>query len=257
MLGEAKPAAFHSAMALGILRAVTAVMLILASPSARADPQQLRFSQEIWAGADTASHVWLVYTGATIAPYGGIFTDGLRLRAAAGYGEYSYSGERDAQLRSFAARTVFTDVLVGYLKRLGPLTAKAFVGATAIEHDISPNDPENPVSGLAYGPKAVGELWLNMGANAWSSVDANWTSAHQTYAGRVRTGYRILEGVSLGAEARVDGNALDKDMRGGLFVRYEWVGGEVSLAGGVAGRFLENATDMTDPYVTLNWLMQY
>ncbi len=59
------------------------------------------------------------------------------------------------------------------------------------------------------------------------------------------------------SEARVDGNELDKDARGGLFVRYDWKGGEVSLAGGVSGRFFENASDMTDPYATLNWLMQY
>jgi Cellulose biosynthesis protein BcsS len=257
MLGEAKPAAFHSVMAPGLLRAVMAFVAILASPSAHADPLQPDFSQEVWAGADVASHVWLTYTGVTVAPYGGIFADGLRIRTAAGYGEYRYSGERDAQPRSFAAQTVFTDVLVGYLKRLGPLTAKAFVGAAAIEHDIKPNDPENPVRGLAYGPKAVGELWLNMGQSAWSSLDLSWTSAHQTYAGRVRTGYHVLQGVSLGVEARVDGNELDKDTRGGLFVRYDWTGGEVSLAGGVAGRFLENATDVTDPYATFNWLMQY
>jgi Cellulose biosynthesis protein BcsS len=143
------------------------------------------------------------------------------------------------------------------LKRLGPLTAKAFIGASAIEHDVRPLDPENPVQGVAYGPKAVVEPWLNMGSAAWSSLDVNWTSAHQTYAGRARAGYRLFDDVSVGAEARIDGNELDKDARGGLFVRYAWTGGEVSLAGGVSGRFLEDARDMTDPYATLTWLVQY
>ncbi len=113
------------------------------------------------------------------------------------------------------------------------------------------------MQGRAYGPKAVVELWLNMGASAWSSLDVSWTSAHETYAGRLRTGYRLFDDVTLGAEARVDGNALDKDARGGLFLRYAWHGGEVSLAGGVAGRFFEDAHDMTDPYATANWLVQY
>jgi hypothetical protein len=31
----------------------------------------------------------------------------------------------------------------------------------------------------------------------------------------------------------------------------------VSAAVGVSGRSLENARDMTDPYATLTWLMQY
>jgi hypothetical protein len=103
----------------------------------------------------------------------------------------------------------------------------------------------------------VVELWLNMGSSAWGSLDANWTSAHQTYAGRLRTGYRVFEDVSLGAEALINGNAQDRDMRGGLFVRHAWDGGEVSLAGGIAGRFFEDAQDMTDPYATMTWLVQY
>ncbi len=256
MLGEATTAALRSAKARQGLGAAMAVLL-LGSPCALADPDSAQLLHEVWAGADVSSHAWLLYTGATIAPCGGMFDDGVRFRAATGYGGYTYTGERFAQLRSYTAKTAFADVLIGYLKRLGPLTAKAFVGASAIEHDIRPDDPQNPVNGLEYGPKVVTELWLNMGSAAWSSLDLSWTSAHQTYAGRVRSGYRLLDNVSFGAEGAVNGNALDKDARGGLFLRYEWTGGEVSLAGGVAGRFFEDASDMTDPYATMNWLMQY
>ena len=105
--------------------------------------------------------------------------------------------------------------------------------------------------------RPVVKLWLNMGEGAWSSLDASWTSAHETYADRVRTGYRLFDDVSVGLEARVNGNALEKDARGGLFVRYAWHGGEISLAGGLAGRLYEDAQDMCDPYVTFCWLMQY
>ncbi len=251
MLGEAT-----AALRLGPALAAGALVLLSFSP-AQADPKRDPGWRELWVGADASSHVWLVYSGATIAPFGTIFSDGVRFRMATGYGGYSYTGNRFGHAVSFKANTAFADVLVGYLERLGPLTAKAFVGAAAIEHDVRPFDPENPVQGMAYGPKAVVELWLNMGASAWSSLDANWTSAHQTYAGRLRTGYRLFDDVSFGAEASVNGNALDKDTRGGLFLRYAWDGGEVSLAGGVSGRFIEDAHDMTDPYATLTWLTQY
>ena len=186
-----------------------------------------------------------------------MFSDGVRLRAATGFGQYSYVGERNGREQSFSAQTGFADALVGYLERLGPLTAKAFVGISAIEHDVRPNDPQNPVQGRAYGPTGVVELWLNMGDRAWSSLDASWTSAHETYAGPLRTGYRLFDDVSFGLEVRVNGNALDKDARGGAFVRYAWHGGEVSLAGGLAGRFFDDANDMHDPYAMLCWLMQY
>jgi len=118
----------------------------------------------------------------------------------------------------------------GFLEHFGPLTAEAFVGIAAIEHDVQ-------LQGRAYAPKCVAEFWLNVGESAWSSLDATWTSARETYAGRLRSGYRLFNNVSVGVEARVDGNELDKEARGDMFVRYAWHGGEVSVAGGIGGRF--------------------
>ncbi|HEY8246576.1 MAG TPA: cellulose biosynthesis protein BcsS [Hyphomicrobium sp.] len=131
---------------------------------------------------------------------------------------------------SFNADTALAEASVGYLKRLGPLTAKAFVGAAAIEHDIEPVDPEKPVQSQELGPKLVAELWLNMGASAWSSADLSWTSAHQTSAARLRTAYRVYGDVSLGLEAGLNANRQGEDARAGLFGRYAWDGGKLSLA---------------------------
>ena len=235
-----------------------AVMSSLFLPAvATADPATPPGWREIWSGADVSGHVWLLYSGATVAPHSNIFEDGLRLRVAGGYGGYTYVGERRAQLVSFTAETAFAEALVGYLKRFGPLTAKAFVGVAAIEHDIAPFDPENPVQGQAFGPKLAAEFWLNMGASAWSSVDLSWTSAHQTSAARMRTGYRVYGDISLGLEAGLNANDLGEDARVGLFGRYAWNGGEFSLAGGFAGRFLEEAQSLQDPYATVNVLTQF
>ena len=260
MLGEAK-AAYRLAAGCLWRGAAVAVLLAVCSP-AHADPKANPATEppwrELWVGADASSHVWLVYGGMTVAPLSDdMFSDGVRLRMSSGYGGYSYTGNRGGRDVTFRAKTAYADALVGYLKRMGPLTAKAFVGAAAIEHQIDPFDPENPVQGMAYGPKAVVELWLNMGERAWSSLDANWTSAHQTYAGRMRAGYRVHGDISLGLEALINGNEQDKDARGGGFARFAWEGGEFSLAGGVSGRFFEDAENMTDPYATMTWLVQY
>jgi hypothetical protein len=255
MLGEAAAAALRSAVALR--GASAAAMLLLSLRPALCDPKSDPGWRELSIGTDVSSHVWLIYSSATLAPYGHMFESGVRFRAGVGAGGYTYTGPRSGSPQSFRADSAFADALVGYLQRFGPLTAKAFVGIAAIEHDIRPLDPENPVQGSAYGPKLVAEFWLNLGAVGWTSLDLCWTSAHQTYSGRVRAGYRVYRDVSVGAEGRVNGNALDKDARGGLFVRYAWDGGEISLAGGVAGRFLEDAQDMTDPYATATWLVQF
>jgi hypothetical protein len=242
-----------------ILRAAMfiAATILIGTQTARADPKPEPGWREFWTGADASSHVWLIYSGATVSPFSNIFNDGLRLRIAGGYGGYSYVGERRGQLQVFRAETAFAEALVGYLKRFGPLTAKGFIGVAAIEHDVAPFDPENPVQGQEFGPKLVSEFWINMGSSSWSSIDLSWTSAHQTAAARLRSGYRVWADASLGIEAGLNANDLGEDARAGLFARYAWNGGEFSLAGGFSGRFLEDAQSLRDPYVTANWLTQF
>ena len=212
---------------------------------------------EIWAGADASAQTWLVFSGLTVAPYSNVYEDGLRLRVSGGYGGYTYTGERRSELHVFTARTSYAEALAGYLKRLGPVTAKAFVGITAIEHEIAPYDPDNPVQGQEIGPKVAAELWLNMGPSAWGQLDASWTSAHNTSSARFRTGYRIWRDTSIGIEGALHANDLGEDLRGGLFTRFAWNGGEFSIAGGYSGRFLEEAKQLQDPYATATLLLQF
>lgn len=238
--------------------AAAAALAVLLGPSlVHAEPEPQYGWREVWSGADVSSHVWLLYGGATVAPYGHVFADGLRLRVAGGYGRYTYTGTRRGELVSFNAETAYAEALVGYLKRFGPLTAKAFVGVAAIEHDVAPFDPDNTMQGQRLGPKLATEFWLNMGDSAWSSLDLSWTSAYSTMAARLRSGYRVYGDVSLGLEGGVNANDLGEDARVGLFGRYSWSSGEVSLSGGLSGRFLDDAQALHDPYVTANWLTQF
>lgn len=93
----------------------TAADPALADPEPRDQERQYGW-REVWTGADAASQVWLLYSGATIAPYGHIFSEGLRLRAAGGYGRYSYLGERRGVPQGFNAETSYGEALVGYLR---------------------------------------------------------------------------------------------------------------------------------------------
>jgi len=213
--------------------------------------------REVWGGADVSSHAWLIYSGITVSPYSNVYEDGLRLRVTGGYGGYVYVGERRTQQQTFNARTSYAEGLVGYQKRFGPVTAKGFVGISAIEHEIEPFDPENPVQGQKIGPKIAAELWINMGEQAWGQADLAWTSAHNTASARVRTGYRIWGDASIGLEGAIYANDLGEDVRAGLFTRYAWQGGEFSIAGGYAGRFLDEADMLRDPYTTATLLLQF
>jgi hypothetical protein len=265
---------------------------------ALADPAKSPTSgREVWAGADISSNVWLVYSGVTFAPWSGIHDEGWRFRAAGGYGEYEYdrAPEPDEHRNwdrplSFHAETYFADFLVGYLKRFGELTAKAFAGVSTLSHDIEPLDDETMAVGDEIGVKGVIELWLNIGQNAWAQIDLSWASAHDTRAARARLGYRLQPKLSVGVEAglnvdsqgecrmeadpagncgyvvKTQGKVVRKfdeaDLldyaRAGTFVRYEWNASEVSLSAGVLGDSFSSTDEIElAPYVTVNWLTQF
>ena len=266
-----------------------ACLLTALSGSAFANDTRPDRWREVWSGAEISSSVWLAYAGGTVSPYVGIHEQGLKLRAVTGYGRYQYEddlrpGDRPGQPPTFDVDTMFAEALIGYLWRFDPLTAKAFVGFSAIGHDVSPFDDETIVSGEEYGIKGVVELWLNMGPKAWSSLDLAWSTAFDTRSVRMRSGYRVWPQLSLGVEAGLnidaqgeckmalgtrddcrirDGrkaeptNLLDYG-KAGLFARYEWEGGEFSISTGALGQVYSADGDVEyDPYVTVNWITQF
>lgn len=275
--------------------AASAAILAFELPARADEPSSL--GREVWAGADVSSNVWLVYSGVTFAPWGAIHQDGWRFRTAGGYGQYEYdrtAEEEDTdpnRALNFEAETYFAEVLVGYQKRFGELTAKAFVGVSTISHDISPTDDENIAIGDEIGVKGAIELWLNIGERGWASLDLSWASAHDTRAARTRIGYRVWPKLSVGFEGGInvdsqgecrvqaeksgrcgylkvnDDGSVERAFEGadlldyarlGSFVRYEWGVSEASISAGVLGdSFASDGAVELAPYVTLNWLTQF
>jgi len=222
---------------------------------------------EYWTGAQAFDHVWSLYSGATVAPLGGIRQDGLRLRVVGGYGAYSYSGPRAVGLTSqvvkFHGTSTFGDVLAGYHHRFGPLTVKAFAGLAASNNLSSPDDPETVIRGSGIGGKIALESWLDIGDRAWSAIDVTWGSLHDTYAARARLGWRFGAKLSAGLETGAAGNVECDVARLGGFLRYEWSGGEVSVSGGASnGKLLDglgavDAAKSSVPFATLSWLTRF
>ncbi len=244
--------------------------------------------REVWTGADISRGNWLLYSGATVAPFGHIHEPGLRLRAAAGYGHYTYAGDRSLtdtpDYRTFDAQVHYGEALIGYLEKWGPLTAKIFGGFSRIGHAITPYDIENAVIGIDYGFKGVLELWLDAGSTGFAALDLSWNSAHDTRSARVRAGTRVSPQFSFGLEGWLDldaqsdcdrgarsGGACARQVsfdgeqttlldytRAGAFIRYEWDGGEISISAGVSGGMFKNGNSGEPrPYGTLNWIRQF
>jgi hypothetical protein len=269
-----------------LITAVAFLLLPATKVSAQSIDQQADEAQtnygwrETWGGVDAARDQWLLYSGMTVAPWSrDIYSDGWRLRVGGGYGEYGYDSATQPQPcgvavvndlcangnhlsnRHFRVEHAYAEMLIGYYLRLGELTAKAFAGASmSSEHHLI-QDPNNHDDGTEYGAKGALELWLNVSQESWTSLDLSYATARNETSSRWRTGWRVEPGLSIGPELRYDKNVEtgegDWNGRAGLFVRCDWVGGEVSLAGGVSGRVEEwNATEVS-PYGTFNVLFQY
>jgi Cellulose biosynthesis protein BcsS len=245
--------------------------------------------REMWFGADATKDVWLLYTGVTLAPLSkDIYTDGLRLRMTSGYGQYKvrFSGPGGSQLcgdknddahycprggSGSAARIEskvdisYVDMLAGYHMQLGNLTAKAFAGASIISHRGKDAGAKSSLLGTEIGATGALEFWLNVNDQTWTSLDLSYSTAHDTAAARWRFGWRALPTLSVGPEIRFDRNEQAGTGRIGAFARYEWMGGEISAAAGVAtdlcdtynGSQCRSSFGDAAPYANVNFLTQY
>lgn len=237
--------------------------MLLSCGTVRAGEETARWRsldwREISAGAEATRNGWSVHSTMTAAPFGTLGEDGFRVRTTGGYGRYRYDGMRTVGTRKievpteFKGTVSFTDILLGIQAQSGFATFKMFAGAAAIGHAVKPFDDGNDVQGLDVSFKGVLETWMELGGPWWAAIDVSKTGAHDSYAGRLRLGWRWQPELSIGADLGVHGNTSFDGGKAGAFVRWapEW--GELSLTGGVTGELDQPDT----PFVSVNWLMRY
>lgn len=204
-------------------------------------------TKDLWVGASYTQNMGFIYSGGTLSPFTGLYDEGLKLRANAGYGGYRFTERQEA------GTITFTDVLVGYQWQLGFVTTKLFAGLSYIDHRAWSH--RGPVDdGEEFGPRLQVELWYDQGRGYWASLNMGATTAHNTYAARVRLGFRYNSDISVGPELSIDDNAVETvDMdtayaRGGLFTNYSWGRSELSLSTGIS----RDPGQPLSPYVTMN-----
>ncbi|MFA5956943.1 cellulose biosynthesis protein BcsS [Hyphomicrobium sp.] len=248
-------------------------------PATGASPSQYGW-REVYGGVDAARDQWLFYSGVTLAPFSrDIYSDGWRLRFGGGYGRYSYDGigphtncgaaamndicgESDRKRQRYDVSHSYAEALLGYYLQLGQLTAKAFAGASmSSEKHLNAIDPSNDNDGTEFGVKGALEFWLTLSDTSWTSLDFSYSTARNETASRWRTGWRMTPALSIGPELRYDKNIETGDDawtgRSGLFARYEWTGGEISLAGGAEWWVDDWAPEAPSAYGNLNLLFHY
>jgi hypothetical protein len=234
--------------------------------------------RETWAGAEHVGGGLSVYSGATRAIGGGPLNEaGWRIRSVSGHGRSSFAGVAwiggHAVPAAVQARTGFSDLLAGYqwgeTTGFGQLTVKVFAGGSVEYRKASPLQAVAE-RGFKTGGKAAVESWLDLSDRSWLSADVSVGSANRMVAGRTRSGWRIIPGVSLGPELGGNRSNSRTDIRGGAFARLEWGAGdwwsgELSASGGLAGQLTTSgigsagggASSQVGPYSTVNLLLRY
>lgn len=224
--------------------------------------------REVWTGADAMRDVWLLYTGVTLAPWSAhIYDPGFRFRIQSGYGKYAYELEEGDGRHKHTATVTYGEVLAGYHWRSGSLTTKLFTGISFIDHVALPSASRGRLRGLDWGPKVSAELWLDIGPSQWTSLNGDFTTAHDTASLRWRYGFNLFEGLSIGPELRADTNAglykgygdifKEYEGRAGAFAVYRWDGHEVTVAGGAVSYVKGFDASEFGGYGTINFLMQF
>lgn len=212
--------------------------------------------------------VWLLYTGITLAPWSEhVYDPGWRLRLQSGYGQYDYTLQENGADRVYRGSVSYVDALAGYHWKSGNLTAKIFAGVSFIDHAVREDASRGRVVGPDWGPKVAAELWLDVAAGQWTSLNVNFTTAHDTVSARWRYGWSPINGFSAGPELRIDSNAglfenygdlfEEYEGRAGVFAAYAWEGYEVTVAGGVAAYMKGTSGTEVTPYATINLLTQF
>lgn len=211
----------------------------------RLDPDLTDFPRyEHFSGADFTSGSVFGYFGTVWALGRDVTGEGMRVKAVAGSGRYRY----DTSLAGFFGRAdvtgdvVLAEILAGYLWQRGKWTIKAYAGAGFEDHSLAPADPANAVSGREWGFAGQIELWRNLGAAGFVSLDASYSDAFGGYWAQARFGRRLRERFSGGIEAAVLGNEEYDSGRGGGFLRYRLGRNELTLSAGVSGDYYTGDT---------------
>jgi hypothetical protein len=155
---------------------------------------------EIWSGGQAYAHVWSLYSGATVAPFGGIQDDGWRLRLVAGHGADQYSGPRSVGagppvVYEFKGTGSFADLLLGYHRQIGVVTLKVYSGRARLGWRLT------PALSLGLEAGAAGNLEGDV-AHAGGFIRYEWTAGEMSAsAGATSDGLLYGIGPSLARSA--------------------------------------------------------
>ena len=171
-----------------------------------------------YTGADWAKDSFYTYSGAVVSLQRDLSRSGFVFQGFAGYGSYEYSspgvpgGVVDGDVSQLAA-------MLGYLWVRPGAAVGLYIGADYHDHDLTPNDPFNSVSGDEVGFRVGGDIRL-IGPSYYFTLEGYYSTAFDTYWSRARAGLNLGHFI-IGPEAGAHGNDGYDAQRLGGFVMFK------------------------------------
>lgn len=152
----------------------------------------------------------------TGAPAGALDQSGVRLRAEALGGRYSYFSTTDA--RTVDGTQISGAFLAGYQWVSPSIAFSAYLGADIRDNTLSIVDPGNPVVGTSVGGAAQFELFATPTRRTMIDAAASYETNMTAYFVRLRGGYLVAPGFYVGPEVLALGDAYLAQQRIGAHV---------------------------------------
>lgn len=218
----------------------------LASTSSLADRFDFGARNAKWAvsysGTDFAQDSHYSYSGIVVSTQRDLSKSGIMLQGFVGYGSYDYSQP------SLPGGTVDGDIvqlsgLIGYMFVRQGGSASVYVGVDYQDHDLSPADPANKVSGDELGFKIAGDI-RHASDRHYLTLEGTYSTAFDSYWTRARVGLTV-DRFTFGPEGLALGNdGFDAQRLGGfMIVRHQLTPSlpvELTLSGGY--QFLDDTS---------------
>ncbi|MFN0262554.1 cellulose biosynthesis protein BcsS [Tepidamorphus sp. 3E244] len=192
----------------------------LAQPSAAQDP---RF--EIFSGAELSVTSRFLYSGVIVAPFGGLDTPGLRLRAYGGAGDYKLDdGTWVAKQAGHA--------LIGWAHWWGNHGLTLYAGISGEHHDAAPTQSKH---GTELGASVLAEGWWRVAPDTILSASAGYTDVYENVSGRIGVTHALNERWGLIGEVRGGDDIDGAYWAAGAGVTAHYRGYDAALVAGLSG----------------------
>ena len=164
-------------------------------------------------GVDVAKDIWAIYSGGVMALNGDLTRDGIVARTFGYYADYSFT-QSDTE---FDGKDRALDVMLGYQKYFGTVSAIGYIGMEVRDIDNDPADPTSNLEGTQTGFKVATEIETeDDNSPFYGSLDASYSTAFNSWYAQLRAGPNMKR-IKFGPEGALFSDEGELTTRVGAF----------------------------------------